>query len=106
MLDLSGQSVEIKGEGDGVLDAFIEGLKRTLNIDFEVMEYGEHALGKGADAEAVTYMQLKYGLRRFSGVAVSKDIISSSLNALMAAVSELLKETGADTSVSTERAAG
>ena len=51
-------------------------------------------------------MQLKYGLRRFSGVAVSKDIISSSLNALMAAVSELLKETGADTSVSTERAAG
>jgi 2-isopropylmalate synthase len=105
MLDLSGQSVEIKGEGDGVLDAFIEGLKRTLNIDFEVMEYGEHALGKGADAEAVTYMQLKYGLRRFSGVAVSKDIISSSLNALMGALSELLKENAAETSVSTERAA-
>jgi 2-isopropylmalate synthase len=105
MLDLSGQPVEIKGEGDGVLDAFIEGLKRTLKIDFEVMEYGEHALGKGADAEAVTYIQLKYGVRRFSGVAVSKDIISSSLNALMGAVSELLKETAADTSASAERAA-
>jgi 2-isopropylmalate synthase len=47
MLDLSGKPVEISGEGDGVLDAFIEGLKRALNIDFEVMEYGEHALGKG-----------------------------------------------------------
>jgi 2-isopropylmalate synthase len=105
MLDLSGKPVEIKGEGDGVLDAFIEGLKRALNIDFEVMEYGEHALGKGSDAEAVTYMQLKFGVRRFSGVAVSKDIISSSLNALMGAVSELLKETAADTSVSAERAA-
>jgi 2-isopropylmalate synthase len=46
MLDLSGKPVEIKGEGDGVLDAFIEGLKRALNIDFEVMEYGEHALGQ------------------------------------------------------------
>ncbi|MDG1179574.1 MAG: 2-isopropylmalate synthase [Gammaproteobacteria bacterium] len=105
MLDLSGKPVEIKGEGDGVLDAFIEGLKRALNIDFEVMEYGEHALGKGSDAEAVTYMQLKFGVRRFSGVAVSKDIISSSLNALMGAVSELLKETAADASVSAERAA-
>jgi hypothetical protein len=50
-------------------------------------------------------MQLKFGVRRFSGVAVSKDIISSSLNALMGAVSELLKETAADTSVSAERAA-
>jgi 2-isopropylmalate synthase len=37
-------------------------------------------------------MQLKFGAQRFSGVAISKDIISSSLNALMAAVSELLKE--------------
>lgn len=91
-LDYAGQAIALSGEGDGVLDAFIEGLKRALNIDFEVMEYGEHALGQGADAEAVTYMQLKFGAQRFSGVAISKDIISSSLNALMAAVSELLKE--------------
>ena len=91
-LDYAGQAIALSGEGDGVLDAFIEGLKRALNVDFEVMEYGEHALGQGADAEAVTYMQLKFGAQRFSGVAISKDIISSSLNALMAAVSELLKE--------------
>ncbi len=91
-LDYAGQAIALSGEGDGVLDAFIEGLKRALNVDFEVMEYGEHALGQGADAEAVTYMQLKFGVQRFSGVAISKDIISSSLNALMAAVSELLKE--------------
>ena len=91
-LDYAGQAIALSGEGDGVLDAFIEGLKRALNVDFEVMEYGEHALGQGADAEAVTYMQLKFGSQRFSGVAISKDIISSSLNALMAAVSELLKE--------------
>lgn len=93
-LDYAGQAIALSGEGDGVLDAFIEGLKRALNVDFEVMEYGEHALGQGADAEAVTYMQLKFGAQRFSGVAISKDIISSSLNALMAAVSELLKESG------------
>ena len=58
MLDLSGKPVEIKGEGDGVLDAFIEGLKRALNIDFEVMEYGEHALGKGSDAELKLHIEI------------------------------------------------
>lgn len=104
-LDYEGQAIALSGEGDGVLDAFIEGLKRALNVDFEVMEYGEHALGQGADAEAVTYMQLKFGAQRFSGVAISKDIISSSLNALMAAVSELLKES-ADAQNTTAQAAG
>ena len=67
-LDYAGQAIALSGEGDGVLDAFIEGLKCALNVDFEVMEYGEHALGQGADAEAVTYMQLKCGAQRFSGV--------------------------------------
>lgn len=104
-LDYAGQAIALSGEGDGVLDAFIEGLKRALNVDFEVMEYGEHALGQGADAEAVTYMQLKFGAQRFSGVAISKDIISSSLNALMAAVSELLKES-APTQSAAQQAAG
>jgi 2-isopropylmalate synthase len=104
-LDYAGQAIALSGEGDGVLDAFIEGLKRALNVDFEVMEYGEHALGQGADAEAVTYMQLKFGAQRFSGVAISKDIISSSLNALMAAVSELLKESASAQSAA-QQAAG
>jgi 2-isopropylmalate synthase len=106
MLELNGQPIELSGEGDGVLDAFIGGLKRALDVDFEVMEYGEHALGQGADAEAVTYIQLKYGVRRFSGVAISKDIIASSLNALMGAVSELLKETAAQTADAAQRDAG
>ena len=56
------------------------------------MEYGEHALGQGADAEAVTYIQLKCEGQRYTGVAISKDIISSSLNAFMGAASQLLGE--------------
>jgi 2-isopropylmalate synthase len=73
-----------------VLDAFIEALRSTIKLDFEVLDYGEHALGQGADAEAVTYIQLKCEGKRYTGVAISKDIISSSLNALMSAVSDLL----------------
>ena len=91
-IDYFGKELAISGEGDGVLDAFVVGLRQAIKIDFEIMEYGEHALGQGADAEAVTYIQLKCGGRRYSGVAISKDIISSSLNAFMGAASQLLSE--------------
>lgn len=77
-----------------MLDAFVIGLKQAINIniDLEIMEYGKHELGQGADAEAVTYIQLKCGGRRYSGVAISKDIIASSLNAFMGAASLMLSE--------------
>ena len=91
-LDYFDKEIAISGQGDGVLDAFVEGLKQAINIDFEIMEYGEHALGQGADAEAVTYIQLKCEGRRYTGVAISKDIISSSLDAFMGAASQLLDE--------------
>lgn len=94
-LDYFGKELEISGQGDGVLDAFVVALKQAIQIDFEIMEYGEHALGQGADAEAVTYIQLKCEGRRYSGVAISKDIISSSLNAFMGAASQLLSEQAA-----------
>jgi 2-isopropylmalate synthase len=91
-LDYFGKEIEINGEGDGVLDAFVIALKNAIKIDFEIMEYGEHALGQGADAEAVTYIQLKCEGGRYTGIAISKDIISSSLNAFMNAASQLLSE--------------
>lgn len=87
-----GQTLNIRGEGDGVVDAFVEAIKDSTDINFEIMEYGEHALGQGADAEAVTYIQLKDGLQRYTGVAISRDIVSSSLNALLRAAGQLIQD--------------
>ncbi len=87
-----GEYLSVEGEGDGVLDAFVEALQKQTGATFEIMEYGEHALGQGADAEAVTYIQLKDSNTRYTGVAISRDIVSSSLNALLRAASQLLSE--------------
>ncbi len=86
------EELQIQGEGNGVMDAFVEAIKSSTGIDFEIMEYGEHALGQGADAEAVTYIQLKSKTERYTGVAISRDIVGSSLNALLRAASQLLRE--------------
>ena len=91
-IDYYGREIAVSGQGDGVLDAFVEALRSAIAVDFEILEYGEHALGQGADAEAVTYIQLKSSGDRYTGVAISKDIIASSLNALMCAVSQMLQQ--------------
>ena len=91
-IDYFGKEIPISGQGDGILDALVEALKGSLNINLEIMEYGEHALGQGADAEAVTYIQIRYEDKRYSGVAISKDIVTSSINAFMGAASQLLSE--------------
>ncbi len=90
-LSCFGETLDIDAVGDGVLDAFVEAIQEALDIEFEIMEYGEHALEKGSDAEAVTYIQLKHGRNRYTGVAISRDIVSSSLNALLRAVGYLLE---------------
>lgn len=86
------EMLDIAGEGDGVLDAFVEALRESTGAEFEIMEYGEHALEKGTDAEAVTYIQLKSGNSRYTGVAINRDIVSSSLNALLSATGYLLQD--------------
>ncbi|MXY88949.1 MAG: 2-isopropylmalate synthase [Gammaproteobacteria bacterium] len=85
-----GKSMQVRGQGNGVLDALVQGLQKVVQIDFEVMDYGEHALSHGADAEAVTYIQIKSQGKRYTGIAISEDIVSSSLDALMSAASQLL----------------
>ena len=85
-----GKSMQVRGQGNGVLDALVHGLQKVIQIDFEVMDYGEHALSQGADAEAVTYIQIRSQGKRYTGIAKSEDIVSSSLNALMSAASQLL----------------
>ncbi len=85
-----GKSMQVRGQGNGVLDALVNGLQKVIQIDFEVMDYGEHALSQGADAEAVTYIQIRGQGKRYTGIAKSEDIVSSSLNALMSAASQLL----------------
>ena len=89
-IDYFGKEISISGQGDGILDALVEALKNSINIDIEIIEYGEHALGQGADAEAVTYIQIRYEDQRYSGVAISKDIVASSIDAFMGAASQLL----------------
>ena len=89
-IELQGNSFSIEGQGSGMLEAFVDALQTTFGMQLQILEYGEHALGQDADAEAVTYLQVKQGDTRFTGIAIDKDIVTSSVNALLNAVSQAL----------------
>jgi len=89
-IELDGQLFEISGQGSGMLEAFVDALESTFGMEVQILEYGEHALGQSANADAVTYLQVKYENQRYTGIAIHEDIVTSSVNALLNAVSQVL----------------
>ena len=50
---VSEQQVTIDGEGSGPIEAFVNGLVSTLNEPLNIVDYHEHALDTGKDAQAI-----------------------------------------------------
>jgi len=48
----------IEGRGNGPIAAFVDALRRECSVDLQVSDYHEHALGQGADATAVAYVEV------------------------------------------------
>ena len=80
--------------GTGPIDAFVRGLCRQTGMNVSVEAYSEHAVGRGADAEAVAYVALRAGAERFWGVGRHASIVRASLDALCAALNRMPDATG------------
>ena len=50
-----------------------------------MVDYSEHAVGEGTNAEAVTYVQLNIDGKRVAGVALDHDVVSASMKAVLSA---------------------
>jgi 2-isopropylmalate synthase len=87
MVTFANQPIEITGEGNGPLAAFVHALGRTDAPAFEITHYSEHALGSGSDAQAIAYIQVttKAGSKAF-GAGVDTSIELASINAILSAL--------------------
>ena len=81
--DLCVRMVRIDGQGKGPIDAFVEGLNKLLKTQVRVLDYHEHAMGSGADAQAVAYLELRVGEATLFGVGMDGNIASASLKAIV-----------------------
>jgi 2-isopropylmalate synthase len=86
-LEVDGAPRTVTGAGNGPIAAFVDALRSGLGVETDVVDYAEHALGQGADATAVAYVETiarDGGL--WWGVGTHPNIITASLRAVLAAL--------------------
>jgi 2-isopropylmalate synthase len=90
-LTIDGKAHRLTGAGNGPIDAFVRALAGTGLPKFEVLSYSEHSLGKGAEARAVSYIQVKTdrGLTLF-GAGIDTNIELASIKAIVSALNRAL----------------
>jgi len=86
-LRVSGTERLAKGVGNGPIAAFVDAVRRDAGIQVAVLDYHEHAIGGGADASAVAYVEVRVGDGRPRwGVGIHGNIVTASLRAVVSAV--------------------
>ena len=82
---VDGVETEISGSGNGPLAAFVEALGH-VGFDVAVLDYSEHAMSGGEDAQAAAYVEAEIGGRTVWGVGIAPSITTASLRAVVSAV--------------------
>ena len=73
------------GVGNGPIDAYVHAM-RPLDIQVRVLDYQEHALTSGGDAQAAAYVECEVGDVTVWGVGIDPNIVSASIKAVTSAV--------------------
>jgi 2-isopropylmalate synthase len=82
----------ISGNGSGPIDAFIHAINKQFDLDIRILDYEEHAVGKGADAAAISYVEIQAGEGKPTfGAGMDKNIVTASLNAITSAINRAIR---------------
>jgi 2-isopropylmalate synthase len=80
-----GEPRQIEGTGNGPISAFCDALG-SVGVDVRVLDYAEHALSEGSDAQAAAYVECAVGGRTLWGAGVDCNTVTASMRAVLSAV--------------------
>jgi 2-isopropylmalate synthase len=81
---------QVEGVGNGPISAFCDALA-TIGVSARVLDYNEHALTEGTDAQAAAYVECEIGSQVFWGVGVDTNTVTASMRAVLSAVNRSLR---------------
>jgi 2-isopropylmalate synthase len=84
-ISADGQAQQVDGVGNGPISAFCDALA-TVGIEARVLDYTEHALTQGTDAQAAAYVECEIGGQVYWGVGIDTNTASASMRAVLSAV--------------------
>jgi 2-isopropylmalate synthase len=89
---IEGKSHTLAGGGNGPIDAFVRALGATDLPKFDVISYSEHSLGSGAEARAVSYIQIKMERgSAYFGAGIDTNIELASIKAIVSALNRAIR---------------
>lgn len=92
IVSVDGEEKQISGIGNGPIDAFFQALAGIGIVGYEFISYQEHAISKGSDAKAISYIELKIpGNGHIFGVGIHSNINVASLLGIISAINRSLK---------------
>ena len=84
--------VVLEGKGTGPIDAFVQAINTHSGKNIRVIDYHEHAIGRGADTKAIAYLEIEGDDREpLFGVGMDKNITEASLKAVVSAINRSIK---------------
>ena len=81
----TGSAQQVEGVGNGPISAFCDALA-SVGVDARVLDYAEHALTEGTDAQAAAYVECEIGGQVFWGVGIDTNTVTASMRAVLSAV--------------------
>jgi 2-isopropylmalate synthase len=82
---VDGEEQSISGRGNGLISGVVAALGEA-GLPLDVVDYNEHALRHGADAQAAAYVECRTGDgRTVFGVGIDADIATASVRAVLSA---------------------
>lgn len=85
VVKVDGVETEISGAGNGPLAAFVDALGQ-VGFDVAVLDYSEHAMAAGEEAQAAAYVEASIDGTTVWGVGIAPSITTASLRAVVSAV--------------------
>jgi 2-isopropylmalate synthase len=82
---VDGRPQPVEGVGNGPISAFCDALA-TIGISARVLDYTEHALTEGTDAQAASYVECETGGAVYWGVGIDTNTATASMRAILSAV--------------------
>jgi 2-isopropylmalate synthase len=80
-----GETHQLEGFGNGPISAFCDALGST-GIEVRVLDYTEHAMSAGSDAQAAAYVECTVGGQTLWGIGVDGSTVTASMRAVVSAV--------------------
>ena len=87
-----GKCIELKGAGNGPIDACIDAFKILHKSDFSIADYHQHSLATGSDAKAVAYIEVSDGVNTKWGVGIDENTTKASFKAITVGIDKLISE--------------